>query len=123
MARYTVETKSFFTAQSIMAMIEWIDGDNDNIIGEALDSIHYFLSEIAPPYIVDDGSYGDYAPPVTLRRESALRAGAGKLRQMDASKVRSFIATLRCIADDMEFMQDCNEGKQKAAMSMGVAIP
>jgi hypothetical protein len=107
MARYTVTTKSFFTARSIMAMVDWIDGGNEDIIGEALYSIHYFLDEIVPPYVDDDGTYGDTPPPPYLSRDRVLRKSTEKLRRVDAEKVRSFIAKLRRTADDMEFMLDC----------------
>jgi hypothetical protein len=101
--QYTVTTESYFTAQAIMAMVDLIDGENDDIIADALQSIHYFLDNAVPSY---------YMVADETRRESELRESAGKFHQVKADQLRSFIAKLRRTADDMEFMQRCASGTE-----------
>lgn len=102
---YTMTTDSYFTAQNLGVLLEWLENGNRDVTDDAIKAIHYFLDNLAPPYFKEIPQDGSPPPEHVTNREKALMLSSDHyLGAACDEQVSAFAAVLRRIADDIEFM-------------------
>lgn len=97
MTTYTISTDNNITASMLMALCAVVE-DDDEITESYIKSLWFFLDYLTPPY------------PVVLRdpgwdglREEVL-SESKILGEVESDVASAFVAQLRLVANDMEFM-------------------
>lgn len=74
-SQYTIMTEDYYVAKSVLALVDFATGDDDNAADDAIGAIHFFLDDLTP---------------------------LSRIKTVDDEVILRFVKTLRGYADDIE---------------------